>query len=361
VVFMHAELRPFMDELRLIDELRARLMLRGMDVVEWTVLAQEKPPIVSVDPTGARPVVYLALSPDSAAAAPAQGGLSGAQRAAKLADALDALLAEGKAVAISLNPSLLPTYGERDPLARVIEGRLGVRALTGTPVLTDAPAPTGRLVETDLVLRSRDADHPLARSAAGLPTYFTWCVPLLAGEGGAKGESHANGASDAPSTRIFEVGASSPNAWRETQWLRLRQTPREQRSLLPDAPAFDDGRDERVPEEGWGVVVAVQRGSARAVVVGSNDWFIDAVTQQRATIDGRPALLYPGNMELAEAAIWWLAGEDRLIAQSATARAAPMIRAMEPGELSRLRWGVILVPPLAVVAVGVVYRLTRRG
>jgi hypothetical protein len=171
---------------------------------------------------------------------------------------------------------------------------------------------------------------------------------------------------------VYSVVASN-EVWAESQWLRLWQTPRDQRMFLTDLPAFDAGRDSRWPEgkdtgrpQRWTVAAAAERAELgkpvqRALIVGSNGWFVDPITQQQATgPDGRPVPRNPGNMELFEGAVSWLAGQDDLIAQSPSARATAMIREIPAAELTRLRAAMVLGMPLLVLLTGGVYRLTRR-
>ena len=94
------------------------------------------------------------------------------------------------------------------------------------------------------------------------------------------------------------------------------------------------GRESAKPQA-WRVAVASERfevgkPSQRLVAVGSNSWYMDAVSRQTANVDGRMVLAYPGNSEMFEAAVWWLAGQDDLIAQSPSAQAVAIIQPMSP-------------------------------
>jgi hypothetical protein len=93
--------------------------------------------------------------------------------------------------------------------------------------------------------------------------------------------------------------------------------------------------------------------------VGSNGWFFDGATQRGAKIDGRMAPLNPGNSELFDACISWLAHQDDLIAQSPTARTLPVVMPMEEKRLLVLRLAVVIGLPLLVLVVGGLYRLVR--
>ena len=73
----------------------------------------------------------------------------------------------------------------------------------------------------------------------------------------------------------------------------------------------------------------------------------------------RVALVSPGNAELFEAAVLWLAGQDELIATSAGARSTAMVKPLSPGSLTALRWGLIAGLPLMTLGLGILWRLAR--
>lgn len=347
VVFTHAELRAFMDEAPVIDAMRERLGLRGVDFVEWPVVTQDAPAIAEVDPTLARPLVYVVISPDSAARSET-GALSGTQRAAKLAQTITNLREKGSNLLMCLLPSMLPSFGEKDPVAVALEG-FGVQARTGTPLLSRVATPQFTYVENERVVQTTDAgEHVIASAVRGLPTYLTWCVPLEAAT-----DSRGWAASPVLTT------PADAQTWGESQWLRVYQTPREQVPLIPDQPKFDEGRDLRGSGV-WTLALAAEKDGQRAVVVGSNSWITDKYSEQMGTVEGRQTLLFPGNVELFEASVLWLAGQDTMIAQSPAARSVAMVRAIESPSLARLRWSIVLGLPGLVLLVAVIYGMTRK-
>ena len=348
VVFTHAELRAFMDEAPVIDAMRERLGLRGVDFVEWPVVTQDAPAIAEVDPTLSRPLVYVVISPDSAARSET-GAMSGTQRAAKLAQTITTLRERQSNMLVCLLPSMLPGFGEKDPIAVAIEA-FGVNARTGTPLLTRVTTPQFTYVENERVVQATDAgEHVIASAVRGLPTYLTWCVPVELA-------SDSRGWSGSP---VLTTPAET-QTWGESQWLRVYQTPREQVPLIPDQPKFDEGRDVRGTGGAWTLAVAMERETHRAVVVGSNSWITDKYSQQMGTVEGRQTLLFPGNVELFEASVLWLAGQDTMIAQSPAARSVAMVRAIESPSLARLRWSIVLGLPGLVLLAGAIYGLTRK-
>lgn len=348
VVFTHAELRAFMDEAPVIDAMRERLGLRGVDFVEWAVVTQDAPAIATVDPTLSRPVVYVVISPDSAARSET-GAMSGTQRAAKLAQTITSLREKQSNLLVCLLPSMLPGFGEKDPIAVALEA-YGVNARTGTPLLTRVSTPQFSYAESERVVQTTEAgSHVIASAVRGLPTYMTWCVPVEL-------------ASDARGWRGSAVLTTPMDAqtWGESQWLRVYQTPREQVPLIPDQPKFDEGRDVKGGSGAWTLAVATEKDAQRAVIVGSNSWITDKYSQQMGTVEGRQTLLFPGNVELFEASVLWLAGQDTMIAQSPAARSVAMVRGIESASLTKLRWSIVLGLPGLVLVVGVMYGLTRK-
>lgn len=374
VVLTHAEQRPFLDESVFFDALRSRLSLRGIDMLEWAVVTSPTPDFSRIDAQRTRPAVYVVLSPDASAARPVEGGLSGAERAQRLGAALGQLADQGAPILLSLAPSAASSWGGTDPLALVAEA-LGVQVWSGTPLLTRevTPALPRGVVQTDRVVQpgmrpsAGDAPQadpsPLASAVHGLPTYLTWALPMR----------RSQSAGDATVRPVLEVHADGAT-WGESQWLSFRQTPRERRAFMSQPPTPGDTGDQPSPPDGaaaWTTAMSVERAGRttsgasnvgpprRALVVGSNDWFLDAVTQQQLSVDGRAALAYPGNLELFESAIWWLSGNDQLIAQSAEARSVAMVRPIDAGALAGLRLALVLGLPGLVLVLGALVRVAR--
>lgn len=370
VVLLHAEITPLLDQPGLFTHLQQRLRLRGIDAVEWpVVLNPERPSLLAADPEAnnpekRRPVVYAAIAPDSSAASARAGTPGGAQRAALVGDNVRTLAEEGANVLICMNPSVLPGQGDTDPITAVLP-RFGLIADTGRPLLKEHFTPRGRAVETVQLLQGAGGGQtPINGAIRGLPAAFSWPIALV--------ERTAPEKIRLTITPLYRVPAAE-SLWGESEWLRLWQTPSEARALLrqEELPRFNEGRDARWPEgnptkpdQHWMLAAAVQRAELdkppqRAVIVGSNSWFIDQVTQAATMVDGRAAPRNPGNLELFEASIYWLANQDQLIAQSPAAMASPVISPISEVALSRLRIVVILGLPLGVLLLGGLYRIIR--
>jgi hypothetical protein len=365
VVFAHAELRAFFDQpevFRLtISQLVQELQYRGIDVVEWAVMVQPEPPKLRLlNPDGKRPVVYVSMPPDSSTSSATPGAPSGVQRAAKLGEVLGTLAASGKNILLSANPSVLPTYGQPDPITPVL-ARFGLAADSGRPLLREKITPQ-RIIETDQSPLPEDSTGPMGGAIRGLPMLLPWAIPLY--------EKPVDAKVRLTLTRLYSLPAGE-STWAESQWLRLWQVPENQRALMQDLPEFNKDRDSRWPEgrpgtkpQNWLLAAAVERSEVgatpqRLVVVGGNYWFFDKVTQPQVLVEGRTGSAHPGNSELFESSVYWLANQDDLIAQSPTAQAFAIVQPIETKVLSGLRITTIFGIPLGVLLLGAVYRLIR--
>lgn len=356
VVFVHGEIQRWVGRAGIMTGLLERLGRAGIDHAEWApVIDEREPDLTELDPAGERPAVYVFISPDSSAASAPGNPASrpGADRAEIVGRALESLLERGAPVLVNLNPSVFPTFGDDDPIAAPLE-RLGIRVSSATPVLRETAGPAGRAttVTHRLVpgrvagLFSGQEPHPIAEAVAGLPFTLDWPLPV---------------AVDDPATPVLALGGSD-DTWAEDDWLGFWRTPRNQRALLSDPPVFDADADARGP---W-TIAAAARGSTetgrrtRAVVVGSNAWFLDRMWRSQQLVGGRPVLTNPGNVELFDAAVLWLAGRDELIAASPTARPIARIGPVSEGGLLALRWGLIAGLPLVILAAGGIWHALRR-
>ncbi len=353
VVFVHGESRRWVGKAGVMSGLLDRMQRAGVGSAEWAAVLEENPPrLDTIDPSGDRPVVYFIISPDSSAAARPDDPESrtGTARATRLGEVVASLVSGGAPVLVNLAPSVFPTFGDDDPIAAALEP-LGITAASGTPVLSAAPGGVGGVgragVSTVQRFTPPPSDDPIGSAIAGLPVALEWPVPLeLAG--------------DAEPLLMLDA---SPDRWAESQWLSLWRTPRNQRRLLADQPRFDGG-DSRGP---W-VVAARARGAtgadggagrSRVVVVGSNTWMLDHVWRAQRVVNNRPVLVNPGNPELFDAAVLWLAGRDELIAPSPSARPVALVRPLPGSTIAAVRWLLIGGLPGLILLAGVVHRVVR--
>ncbi len=343
---------------RLIDRLR----LRAAAVVEWPVGASsERPSLAQADPAGDRPVVWVIIP--VAATVPEANA-----RATTLARATKGLLDDGESVLLTLEPSALPRIGEPDPLGALL-APLGIVADTGRPLFQRVPSSRGPVTTPEFrfspappgVGAGTDA-HPIARAVGTLTTSIPWPSAM---------RLETLGDPAATALPLLSVPASA-GAWGESQWLAFRATPREQRATLAEQPAPDPARDAvRTDGGAWVIAAAAERPldpalapraarTQRVVAVASSGWFFDPVAEESVVADGGAAPASPGNAELFDASVSWLAHQDDLIAPSARATNVARIRQMPARALETLRWAVVLVPPALVGLVGLAWRLLRR-
>lgn len=340
VVLAHAELRSGLLDGPLLRLLRARLAEQGIEVVEWAVLEDSLPPAISSDDPST-PVVTIAISPDTVAGSGGDPETAGPRRAERLAEALAPVMARGEPVLLCLSPSVFPTYGDPDPLAALAEP-FGISVRTGRPLLISAESGE---IGTDLQPVAGGGAHPVAQTIEGLRLRMPWSVQIEV-------------ADDAALLRV-EGGS---RAWAERDWLTFWTTPSSQRALLRDPPTFDAGVDTSAD-----AMVLAAAGSRRVldreqrlIVIGSNSWLLDPIAQRSEQRGGRLVPTHPGNVELLDASINWLAGLDDRLAPSARARAISLIRPLDQRQLGVLRWALIAGVPGLILAVGLAVRLMIR-
>lgn len=352
VVLMHGQWQSLVDTPGLLDGLRQRLGRAGIDLVDWPAARDESaPPIAAIDPAGTRPVVHAVLPPDSwvgATALPTGETIpNGTQRARRLADAVRGVLDDGGSLLVCLNPTVFTTYGSDDPLVEALSPA-GIGIASGHPILRSVVRRGAGSVTERTTVVPAETTHPVAASVTGLPIAFDWMVGL---------------ATNRPAAAVLTV-PSDANAWAERDWLPFIRVPAAQRPIAPDPPSFDGATDSRGP---WVAAAAAEfppgesvDAPQRVFVVGASGWFLDRVWLARQGVDGRSVLASPGNIELFEAAVSWLAGQDELIGPSPSASPAPLVRPIEADRLALLRWGLVAGLPLAVLLTGAAYHLRRR-
>lgn len=350
VVVVSGQPGPVIDRLPVIEIVRRRLELQGIDIVEWPVVAEpDHPDLSELNPTGRRTVVYVMIGTDTAPSNAQREGPTGPERAETLGRVLEQLVDEGQRLMISLVPSYLPGIGLDDPTLRALEP-FGIGAETGRPIIRTAAGTERNDIETLFRLDAAAADNPLLDALRGLPTTLDLPVGITL-DASVEGVTHHV---------LLEI--EDDDAWGEAQWLDVRLSP-EQRASLPSPPAPDPARDWVDPP--FVVGAAAERRLAgnltqRMLVMGSYNWFFDQYTNEATLIDERIVATNPGNAELFEAGVLWLAGRDDLIARSPTARATPRISAIEPGRLSALRWILMGGLPGVVLLLGGLWRLFGR-
>jgi len=393
IVLVHAEKerlldangRPTASTQGGIGKLAERLSLRRYDLAEW-VTAEEpsRPSLSRLDPKAERPRVWFVMPAPARLNLDPRKGMSLAdrgQRIGKLADALRLLLDAGENVMLSLEPCELPAVGQPDPMVEPLKP-WGIRPDTGHPLLEQIGTPRGPAISCYQTLRSAETANPIGQAINGLATILHWPMPI--------GVEPTPGVTASPllvvhgteqaqhETKPPAAGAPDEKAptnpvkvWGESSWLQLRYANVRQpfQALVPpDMPTPDPKRDNvtgpftlavTAEKPRAGAQASGRSGPQRLAVIAAPSWFEDAYTQAAATVDGRRVWMFPGNSELFESALHWLAGMDELIAPSPRARDVARIQPMTEGRLAAIRWALIAGLPIGVLALGLAVRVFR--
>ena len=322
-----------------------RLHLRGMTAAEWPVaLSPSRPTFAAIDPDHARPIVWFAFGTEGASA-------DASGRFDAYTKALAGLLADGQSVAVSVAPSTRPASGADDPVALALRA-VGIDADTGRPLIRRVEFSTGQAFDLSFVIRQGNADSTLGDSITGLPTMLTWVTPIRPiVDPDASTSSHT----------VFSIEASS-DTWAEAEWLAYASAP-DDRAWASQSPITPDTRFDEVAGP-WSIAASVSRSfgptgtEQRVVAIGSPGWFFNRLADRTAASQGRQTQLYPGNLELLESTIYWLAGQDDMIAPGARSASVPRIAVMSDATLALARWTLILGLPAATLLLGAIVRLT---
>ncbi len=151
---------------------------------------------------------------------------------------------------------------------------------------------------------------------------------------------------------------NAKDVWGESEWVAFAKLDPADRARLIDPPSKDSPQDDATGD--WTIAAAVERTLAgspkpqRAVVVGFGalvpGW--GATQIELGVVNGRPVYRAPGNLELFESSVYWLAGQDELIARSATAESVPLIPTLGEGQVTLIRWMLIGGLPVIVLLIG---------
>jgi hypothetical protein len=381
VVFVHAQSVRLLDEegeptgpgLAAFRRLFDRMRLTRTTPAEWAVaLEAGRPDLAGLDAKGDRPVVWVVLGAPPRVTVDARQTGSAAERGArigKLGSAVRTLIEAGEHVLVCIEPSDLPSLGEVDPVAKAVEA-MGVKVDSSRPLLRRESSPEGVMVWAHLALGRAERGQEIGQAIDGVRTVLPWATAMSAVEGG--------GARVSP---LLAEGAGG-DVWGESQWMMLRDLVGRGLArplsplLLAEPPTAEAGRDLVKPEWSDRFVVAAaserDRGAKvalgrwmregmpqRMVVVGSPEWLMDGYSQASEDVGGRRALLFPGNLELFDASVAWLAGRDDEIAPGPRARDVARIGAMSDGALRAVRLFLVVGVPALVLIVGAVVRLVR--
>jgi len=359
VVLVHGEVQRWVMSSSALESFRERLAMRGMDLLEWPAAIQPDPPNPRSVPGGdRRPVVYLVMSTSSVRVSGVEEGMNGPARAAAVGEALRWIVDGGHPVLLAAHVSWpASAYDGADPQTAWLYG-FGLVADPARAVVTRVPTAAGEVLEFAHRVLPVSGAHPLQRAVEGLPIALRWPIAL---------ESTAevpDGVVTLERTALVRIDAD--RTWAEREWQPMWEAAQrsDADSLMgPGLAAPTPGIDDTTGP--WTVAWAVERRvrgggqPQRAVVVGSNRWFVDAATTPMRAQDGRLVRENPGNRPLLESSIAWLAGQDEMVAADASSRPVARIRSLSAGEMVGIGWAVVIVPPILVVLLGVIFRLVR--
>lgn len=337
-VLVHASESPLLETPALAQLVRSTEVL-GVQWLEWPIaLAPEMP--VEVTLAAKEPGTVFIVTGLSTTAA------GGPERAIRTGAIVQQLLDAGHSVMVNLAPSTLPGVGEADPIAEPLKA-FGLSADTGRPTLAESNIGGRRFVEWEQLIVPGETGHPLAEVVRGRSTRFTW--PVVIDRTDEIGEAH-------PIARIDQ-----PSAWRESEWVGYWMTRDTDRPGIGNAPAPGGSRDADTDEGviAWAVQRAEGDTTQRLVVVGSHLWIFDMVAKRPTEIEGRMVETNPGNTELAQAAIEWLAGHDDMIVRSGDAASLAIVQPLDQSRRRAIQWLLIGGLPLLVLITGGFVRLVK--
>jgi hypothetical protein len=365
VVFTHFQPRRLVPGYPDIRAAAERLALRGAEIAEWAVAYdEEEPRAVTAARAEGRPLVFATISSEPAvfeAVLGERGRLEYAAAKGRMATAIRSILERGDGLLLSVNPNRTSTHasGIADPLTEPVEA-FGVFVDSARVLMQQVRDPQSPAapadIRTDMLLVAPGTDHPIGSVILNQPTRLPWLMPI-----------HLKPDRTPPGVQVEAVLRlpASDDLWAESEWSAMRE--RALRS--PGSRAIGASRSNPGNDLGdgspWTVAAAIRRTvpgegrEQRVVVIASNFWFVDAITRAEVQVDNRVALAFPGNAELLQACVNWLAGQDELIARSSSAQAIPTIPPLSPAQVRALHLVLIVGMPLCLLLLGGVWRLWR--
>lgn len=340
VIFVHAGPESYLQESdSRVDLFGVKTLLETarLEVGEWII---GKGPRPSADP--GQTIVWVVVPTPL----PARTSREPTPSETLLIGTVERLLAEGEPILLSYYPSLMHDVRQPDPWQRLLAS-WGLRADTSKVVYESILTEGGvRRLRAEQDVAAFNEGHPIGRAVDGLQTRFGFPIPIVEVEGDSVGAEH---------TVLTTINPSTAR-WLEPAWAR------------PNEVKPPEAGDERHFSKPVPLVVASERAnpqdgtaSQRLVVVGSGDWLQSRLADLAANIGGsRMALVSPGNIELLQSSVHWLAGLDELIAQSPTGQQVARLEGITQAD--RLRWGIVLILalPLGCLVLGGVVFVVRR-
>ncbi|HVS71049.1 MAG TPA: hypothetical protein VHQ47_07330 [Phycisphaerae bacterium] len=342
-------------------ELSNRLKDLNFDVMEWSPpgppTSPDQPPPSPTPPAQGKGVVWIVFPPSPPSA---QQMMSGAMPDPKpLVDAVHAHIAAGGnalllADATGGNPLMgMSPGGDSYPFDDIAKS-FGILVQPKYMAVWNYSA-EGQSEVIPVVPITQYEKHEITKPLAGLQTVFEALQSQTGGMEGAPTSVTVD--STVPKGVDVHELIETPNDadhWGETSYAATA--------------TFDKGTD-MVPPIGLAAASVKNAGDKdkeqRLVVIGSStigsDRLVNRTSLAQVGNEVVPYYLYPGNAELVDNSVLWLAGYENMIAVSAKSGVAMRIGQISPGLMTFMHWVIYLwIPVLALIAGGVVWAVRRR-
>ncbi len=340
VVFVHSSAESLLQETRERKDLFGAATILDAsryEVREWR-LEELEPPLGATS----QRIVWVIVPPG-----PGQSGESPgpSEEEQVLIERAQRLIDAGESILISYYPSVMHNLRQPDPWQGLLSG-FGVKPDTSRVAFHSQITSEGERVVLPLAdVLDIEEDHAIARAVDGQLLRLPWPVPMQINEDG-----------DAQRWVIASLEAG-PNRWLEESWINAIASPQgmaelEDRSLDVDA-SLVVAAERRHPLDGT--------GAQRVIAVGSGTWMHSALADMVQQLGGeRVALPFPGNHELLQASVAWLAGMNDLIAQSPTAQQVSRFDGLTDTSRWIGQWIALAGLPGAALILGIVVWIVRR-
>ncbi len=338
VVFVQGGRQPVLGYQGQYEQVANRLRNMNFEVKDWSLggkrnpmTGQPGPPSPPPTPAPGQKVVWIATPIEASPMMMQQGGGPSQKITAHIAQRLE----QGDSVMVMLAPNPMAAMGMPDPMAKLISS-------WGINVQND------RVVMNEVMLRNRKTagdptmrinqwpqDLSITQAMAGTAGVFVSACPVdwKAAEG----------------VTIYPLAqATGQRMWAHTNM-------RDQNPTYQEATAADV----------FTLAVAAQKTDGQRIAVFADPvWATDQIVNYGLLGAGTASMvgaMFPANAELFVNSVFWLSDLDQLIAASARTQDIRRIKAISAGQLTALRWGLILGMPLVVLLGGVGVWMTRRG
>ena len=341
VVFVHAEPKSILEAAPNRNDYAgaaALLAASGFEVQEWPLTQLEAP---RAEP--GQPTVFVFIQPTPG------GSLELSKEGQMLIQRLNQLIGRGESILASGYPSANHKMRQPDPWQGHFAA-FGIDFDTSRVVFETGLDQAGETYYSPSVrFVELTNDHPVALATSGQLLQLPVSIPITVGDA----------LSGVQQQVVVELEPGNGRYLVE-DWVMGMNDNR----TLPDG----DGTSEvskAVPH-----VVAASRphpmsdevgSEQRIMLVGSGAWLQSSLADQVIGLGGeRMALAVPGNYQLFQASVAWLAGMDELIAQSATSQQVARLDGITPEVRTRWQWIAMAGLPLGCLLFGCLVWLVRK-